>query len=166
MYRRILLTHDGSELADQAVTHAGALAKATGAEVVVLQIVDSVSQIMAQMAPVSMEPMSAGPATVDIAEESVSSQHQEADQNLAAVRATLEAAGAPKVTVVVAEGRPQDAIVEAAEQLGCDLVVMATHGRSGLGRVLLGSVADHVVRNTANAAVLLIRPSEPDAKRD
>ena len=56
--------------------------------------------------------------------------------------------------------KPYEHIVAAANKLGCDLIVMATHGRSGLGRVLLGSVADHVVRNATNQAVLLVRAKE------
>ncbi len=160
MYRKILLTHDGSELAGNAVSHATALAKATGAEVVVLQVVDSVSQLMAQMTTGAIEPLPAGQVTVEIAEESVASQHADAEENLGAVKAALEAEGVQNVRVIVAEGRPQDAIIDAVNELDCDLVVMATRGRTGLGRALLGSVADHVVRNTPKAAVLLIRPGE------
>ena len=63
-----------------------------------------------------------------------------------------------KVSIEVAEGVPGDAVVEAAQRLGCDLVIMATHGRSGLGRAVLGSVADHVVRHV-HSAVLLVRPT-------
>ena len=47
-----------------------------------------------------------------------------------------------------------------AADLGCDLVVMATHGRSGIERALLGSVADQVVRHARGFAVLLVRPEE------
>lgn len=52
-------------------------------------------------------------------------------------------------------------IVEEAARIGVDLIVMATHGRGALGRLWLGSVADHVVRH-ASVPILLIRPQEPD----
>jgi nucleotide-binding universal stress UspA family protein len=59
-------------------------------------------------------------------------------------------------------GAPAGAeIVEAAARIGADLIVMATHGRGALGRLWLGSVADHVVRH-ASVPLLLIRPPEPD----
>ncbi len=156
MYERIMLTHDASELASQAIRHAAALAKATGAEIVVLQVVDSVSQLMAQMSTGTIEPMPTGQVTAQLAEESVAGQRDLAEENLGHVRAALEAEGVEKVSLHVMEGRPQDAIVQAVQELGCDMVIMSTNGRSGLGRALLGSVTDHVVRNTPHAAVLVV----------
>src|SRR5262245_12192442 len=110
MYEKIMLTHDASELASEAIRHTSALAKALNAEVVVLQVVDSVSQLMAQMATGTIEPMPAGPMTAELAEESVAGQHQVAEDNLGHVRAALEAEGVAhdKVSLVVVEGRPQD----------------------------------------------------------
>lgn len=65
-----------------------------------------------------------------------------------------------EVSTQVAEGNPYALIPQATADEGCDLVVIATHGRSGLGRALLGSVADHVVRNTPTATVLIVHPDE------
>jgi len=62
-------------------------------------------------------------------------------------------------------GAPTGAeIVEAAARIGVDLIVMARHGRGALGRLWLGSVADHVVRH-ASVPILLIHPQEPDTPR-
>ena len=66
------------------------------------------------------------------------------------------------MSIEVVEGQPAQSITDSVERLDCDLVVIATHGRSGLGRALLGSVADHVARHTPTAAVLLIRPQRDD----
>jgi len=156
VYKKILLTHDGSDLAGQAIRHAAGIAKATGAEVVVLQVVDSVAQLMAQMTTGTIEPLPAGPLTAEIAQESVSGQHQLAEQNLGHVRDALMEQGVGKVSMVVVEGRPEDAIVQAVQDLGCDLVVISTHGRTGFRRAMMGSVADHVIRHTPNAPVLVI----------
>lgn len=165
MYQKILLTHDASDLASQAVHHASMLATATGAEVVVLQAVDSVSQLMAQMATGTIEPLPVGAMTAEIAEESVSGQRDLAEDNLGQVRAALVAEGVPaeKIRLVVVEGRPQDVIADTVTQLGCDLVVISTRGRSGLRRAVLGSVADHIVRNTPGAPVLVVH-LDPQAK--
>ncbi len=66
--------------------------------------------------------------------------------------------GIATVSTVARSGKPGRAIVKLAAEEGCDAIVMSTHGRTGLRRAMLGSVADYVVSN-ADAAVLLIRPS-------
>jgi len=158
VYKKIMLTHDASDLASQAVHHASILARATGAEGIVLQAVDSVGQLMAQMSTGTIEPLPAGPMTAEVAEESVAEQHRLAEQNLGHVRAALEASGVPgdKITLEIVEGRPPDAIPQAVKDLDVDLVICATHGRSGFRRAVLGSVTDHLVRNTPGAPVLVV----------
>jgi len=60
----------------------------------------------------------------------------------------------------VLEGRAGEALVNYAQQGGFDLVVLGTHGRSGLARTLLGSVAEYVVRHLHGVPVLLFHPEE------
>jgi len=160
VYKRILLTHDGSELAEAATEHAATLAKATGAPVLLLQVIDSVAQILAQTASLAAEPAAAGAIAANVAEEAVQAQQAAAQKNLEALQAALERAGVAKVETMIMEGSPGDAVVSCAEEHGCDLIVIATHGRSGIKRAILGSVADHVVRHTRNAAVLLVRSKD------
>jgi len=69
----------------------------------------------------------------------------------------LVAKGVP-TDILVTVGNATDGIVDAADSEGVDLIVMSTHGRSGIGRLVLGSVADAVVRRTT-LPVLLVRPS-------
>ena len=64
-----------------------------------------------------------------------------------------------KHEVIVKTGKPAESIIQAAEDLDVDLIVMATHGRSGVARLFLGSVAEHVVRG-AQRPVLSVRPRE------
>ncbi len=70
----------------------------------------------------------------------------------------------PKVAVdhQLTEGDAATQVLRVARESGCDLIVMGTHGRTGLGRLLLGSVAEQVVRK-ANCAVLTVRPPLPQA---
>ena len=157
MYRKILLTNDGSEVADLAIDHAATVAKGANTPVTVVQAIDSVGQMMSRMTPM-IEPMPAGDVTVEIAEETVNGQREAAQQNLARVKAMLAAQGISNVSTIIVEGGAGDAVLEVAAAEGADLIVMATHGRSGLGRAIMGSVADHVVRNSKNEAVLLVRP--------
>jgi nucleotide-binding universal stress UspA family protein len=160
MYKKILLPLDGSDLSHQAIPHAVELAKGLGAEVVLLQVIDSVAQIIAETTPATIEPIPSGQLTVDIAESAVAGQREAAEANLAKAVGQFVAAGVPegKVSMEVAEGPAAQTITDEVARLGCDLVIIATHGRSGLGRVLLGSVADHVARHTPSAAVMLVRP--------
>lgn len=159
MFQRILLPSDGSDLSDAAIDHAAALAERFEATVIVLQVIDSEAQIIAQTAPATIEPIPSGQITAQIAHEAVESQRARAHENLDRVAAALRERGINTETSVV-EGGPGEAIAAAADTLECDTVVMATHGRSGFKRAVLGSVADHVARHTPNAAVLLIRPPE------
>jgi nucleotide-binding universal stress UspA family protein len=158
MYKKVLLTLDGSELSALALPHAVQIASASGAEIVLMRVIDSVAHVIAQAAPTGIE---AGPGlvTAELAQEAVAGQRIAAERDLTEAAQQLNAQGINRVSVEVVEGVPGDAVVETAQRLGCDLIVMATHGRGGLGRVLLGSVADHVVRH-ARSAVLLVRPPE------
>lgn len=156
-YKKLLLTHDSSELADAAIAPAAELARATGASVLVLHAIDSVADAMVQMTAGST--WGATEATVQVAEQAVAAQRDEAEQTLARVAAALHAAGVTDVQTSIVEGAAGTAIVDAATREGVDVIAMATHGRSGIVRTLLGSVADHVVRHVG-CAVLLCRPPE------
>jgi nucleotide-binding universal stress UspA family protein len=91
--------------------------------------------------------------TEDILENLVN-EHQEALEKLAAPRRATVSFGPPVVEV----GDPRDTIVGTAKGLGIDLIVMGTHGRRGLSRVVMGSVAEDVIRH-APCPVLVVRPA-------
>ena len=71
MYSKIVLTLDGSEVSHQAIPHAVTLAKQTGAEVILVQVIDSEAQVMIQTAGSSIEPMAVGQINADIAHDAV-----------------------------------------------------------------------------------------------
>jgi nucleotide-binding universal stress UspA family protein len=82
-----------------------------------------------------------------------------AERELAKVLASVQATW-PKSDSAFRQGAPQDAIIEAAGALGCDLIVIGTHGRHGVARLLLGSVAERIVR-LSPIPVLTVHPSAP-----
>lgn len=84
--------------------------------------------------------------------------YQDARATLAEIAATL-AQGVSRVAVETRVGAPAASIAEAARHYGADLIVMATHGRSGLSHIIAGSVAEDVLR-TASCPVLVLRDSE------
>jgi nucleotide-binding universal stress UspA family protein len=160
MYQKILVPLDGSDLSHEAIPNAIQLATSVNAPVILLQVIDSVSQIIAETTPATIEPIPSGQLTVEIAESAVEGQRQAAEENLAAAIERFVEGGVSRdqITTQISEGSAAQTIVDEVARLGADVVVIATHGRSGLGRVLMGSVADHVARHTPDAAVLLIRP--------
>jgi nucleotide-binding universal stress UspA family protein len=85
---------------------------------------------------------------------------RETDQELEAWRAEARGLGAERVETKRVVGTPWDAIVTAAREGSFDLIVMSTHGRTGLAHVFIGSVAERVVRH-APCPVLVLRPVQP-----
>ena len=146
MYRRILVPLDGSVLAEKVLPHAIAVAKAIGAEVTLVTVVQHTlggpgKAYLETLPEVVAERKTAVNAEAKIYLEKV--QRELKERGVAAHGDTLE-------------GDVAAAIIGYAEQKGIDLIAMATHGRSGLDRFILGSIAEKVVRGTLKP-VLLIR---------
>ena len=142
MYEHILLPTDGSDAAAQAAPHAIDLAKRYDATLHLLSVVDTAAL---------------GP---DVRTEVVVGQFEEMAQDaIDDLTERAERAGVSTVTGTVAHGAAHRAICAYADEHDVDLIVMSTHGRSGLGRFLLGSVTEKVIRR-ASVPVLAIRAAE------
>ncbi len=145
MYRKILVPLDGSDLAEAVLPHVEMLAKANGSEVIVLRVAVNPAYQFAMTEP-------------SIVGVLVSDMEAESEKYLKRVSEQLKAHGI-SVTSEMVEGSTADCILKVAEEKGADLIAMSTHGRSGVARWLIGSVADRVVR-TAKVPVLLVRPAQ------
>ena len=150
MYQHILVPLDGSELSEAVLPHAQALAQRLGARLLLLRAANFPTALAAQTQP----DMSLPPP--ELLDEAVQGEVEEARDYLTQVSQWLKDANT-KVAWEVVEGDPSRAIVDTARKEGCDVIAMATHGRSGVPRLLLGSVADRVVRES-HLPVLLVRP--------
>lgn len=135
--RTILAPLDGSPLAEGALGRAAELAGAAGARLVLLRAVEA-SPLL-------------GPDRVEVEVRLV----QEAEAYLAEAAARARSLGAREVSTSVWYGAAPWAIAEAARANRADLIVMTSHGRSGLGRLILGSVAEAVLRSTTTPILLL-----------
>ncbi len=157
MYQNAIVTTDGSELAATALKHVPQVTSPDG-KVTVIAVVDSVGQVIAKTTPAGFElaAMTDGRLT----EEIVEAQREEAQKNLDVAKAALTAAGMKNVETIILDGLPGDRIVELAQQRKADVVVMSTHGRSGIRRAVLGSVTDHVLRHLEGTAMLLVHPGD------
>jgi nucleotide-binding universal stress UspA family protein len=127
MYQHILIPTDGSELAERGVVHGLALAKSVGAKVSAIYVVEPLLAVTGDFASV-----------------------------LDRVENAARKAGVPCETIEVENVPPDRAIVAAAEDKGCDLIVMSWHGRSGLSTLLIGSVTNKVL-TYAKTPVLVCR---------
>lgn len=156
-FQKILVTHDGSKLASAALPYANVLAAQLRADVTLLQVIPTVTQEAAALIPIAVPPTvsSPVPANGNIAREIVRDKVKKARTELEELKTALEKNRIGKVSIIVKQGNAPSTIVKVAQQKQCDLIVISTHGRSGFGRALLGSVADHVIRH-APCPVLVI----------
>ena len=149
--RRILVPLDGSPLAEAILDHAMRIARLEPeAEIVLLEIVPPIPS------PTLVPQSLLAPASAK--EEIARAQEAAAREYLEGVAARVRSAGLRCRTRVEFAGKVAAAILETARAESADLVALCTHGRSGLVRIALGSVADKVVR-ASTAPVLLFRPS-------
>jgi len=147
MYQRILVATDGSDLSKTAVSSAIGLAAAIGAELVALYVVPRY--------PVSYFEGGITISVADIAR----TEKQWSDKGQAvvdAVQVQAKAQGITAETVVAQSDLVAESIMATATKYGCDLVVMASHGRKGIKRVLLGSETQHVLTHST-VPVLVLR---------
>jgi nucleotide-binding universal stress UspA family protein len=149
MFKKLLIAIDGSDIAERALDAGIALAKAHGASITILTATDPVATGIGSG---GFGTISAGSIVTQLEE----AYEAEAQKLLTAARARVEAEGLTAETLHLPRHRPADAIIETAEQTGIDTIVMGSHGRRGLGRLLLGSQAADVLAR-ATIPVLIIR---------
>lgn len=155
MYSRLLIPTDGSHESHTAIEHAKVLARATGASIVVLEVIESPDEVWKRASAAGWLPTGDGFLTDENVARLIEAERRAAADHLRALEGELRRAGLDHVESRIVEGKPGPAIIEAAREVGCDAIVMATHGRSGLVRLLLGSVAEYVTR-CAECAVVLV----------
>ncbi len=145
--KRVVLPLDGSAVSEEALPHAVAVAKALDVGITLIR---------------TISPMSYGDAFADyvpaIYDDVTSEVESDVSDYLAFHAGRIQGLGIEDVVQVSASGYPAAAILDEVGDDGEKLVVMGTHGRSGVGRWLLGSVADRVVRHS-QGPVLIIRPT-------
>ena len=143
MYKKILVPLDGSELAKKVLEEAEKLAKSFGSEIVLFQVVPFM--------PIYGSPELVTPLIVD------EKQKETAERYLHNLTEELKKRGFKSTSMVKTGQQVAVEIIDFAKESGVDLIVMCTHGRSGITRWVLGSVA-HKVLTRAETPILLLRP--------
>lgn len=148
MYKKILIATDGSEPSARAVEHGVGLAKATGAKVVIVNVTEIWS---------ALEVARAAEAGIsDPVEQYEKLADQAAEKTLAAAAAAAKKAGIDAETLHVRDQAAAEGVVSAAKDNNCDLIVVGTHGRRGINRMILGSQATKVLTHS-EIPVLVVR---------
>ncbi|MBF8299096.1 MAG: universal stress protein [Dehalococcoidia bacterium] len=139
-----LVPLDGSALAEQALPLAKERARRQNASLLLVRVVNPARQLVAaSMAGGGME--SSTPLDPEVMEAAVQAETKEANDYLQRKGAELKRDGF-QVQVEVRTGTPSQELIACAKERQVDLIVITTHGRSGLGRMVFGSVADEVIR--------------------
>jgi nucleotide-binding universal stress UspA family protein len=154
--KRILIALDGSPLAEQVLKPAVEIGRLTGAELLLLRVVRPIK--LPEYGWSVSSAVHLAQALEDL-NEWEKKQCESAEKYLDATAAPLRARAMAVRTRVVIEDQPAVGILQEAQKEDADLIALATHGRRGLSRFFLGSIADKVVRG-GRLPVLLVRPKE------
>jgi nucleotide-binding universal stress UspA family protein len=147
MYKKILVPLDGSDLAECVLPHMEAIARGCQVQdVVFLRVVEPLTKMRSIL----------GSDVTEQDMESIDSQNRAAAEKY--LRQLVKHTKYSGVTIrsEVVAGSPADSIADYADKNGVDLIIIATHGRSGISRWVWGSVADRVLRS-ASVPVLMVR---------
>jgi len=150
MFDSILVPTDGSEHATRAAEHGAALARAFSASLHVMAVIDTRT---------AGGPFSGG----DFEDETLDRMTADAEDTVTAITDTVDAAGTIQTTIRT--GNPAEEICAYRDDHYIDLIAMGTHGRTGVGRYLAGSVTESVVRQ-ADVPVFTVRATEQSRETD
>ena len=137
MFKHLLLPTDGSPASEAAIQKALALAKEVHARVTGLHVIPEFHVFTYQTEMLE-----------DTREQFTKDSQSRAVQFLAVIQKAAEEAGVVRVTAYMASDHPYQAIIKAAEDRGCDLIAMASHGRKGMSGLLLGSETQKVLTHS------------------
>jgi nucleotide-binding universal stress UspA family protein len=152
MYRKILVPLDGSATSARGLEEAIGLARASGASLVLLHVIDAY-------------PLAVEMATPDTWEKVVEGLRRHGQALLDRAEATAREHGVATASRMLEfpSGRVADAILQEAKAVDCDLILMGTHGRRGFGHMMMGSDAERVVHESP-LPVLLVRHPESKSR--
>lgn len=139
MFRNILVAYDGSDLSKRGLEKAITLAKAVGAQITGFHVAPDLDSSMRAYLP----------EAAYIPDEYNEKAEDAAKEQLKEIEHQCAAAGVPYTVHYVVSEFVADSIVEAAEKYKCDLIVIASHGRAGLARMMLGSQTQKVLAHAA-----------------
>lgn len=143
MYKHVLIATDGSDVGEKAIIQGVEVAKRFGAKVTIMKV----TEMWSALDVAGRDAL----ARIDTYEKAASDA---ANAVLAKAKKIADAAGVTCDTLHVPDRVPADGIVGTADDLGCDLIVMGSHGRRGINKLLLGSQAQNVLSQTRKPVLI------------
>lgn len=137
MFKNILLASDGSDLSRRAMHEAVQLAKSMSAKMIALAVAVDFNPYIATELVMSNDEM-----------QPLSEILKDAESHVKEIEELAKSSGVEVQTHVVMGYEPAEEILKMAEEKSCDLIFMASHGRSGIDRIFLGSQAEKVLKNS------------------
>jgi nucleotide-binding universal stress UspA family protein len=152
MYKKILIPLDGSDLSEHALQHLDSISINDDSGIILLRVVEPMTALIA-----------GGSYALELAAEAKKQAKADAEAYLTKIATSLKKKGMRTETLVT-EGVPADDILDYVAENKVDLVIMSTHGRSGISRWFAGSVAEKVIRHST-VPVLIAPPHGARTKR-
>jgi nucleotide-binding universal stress UspA family protein len=153
MFKNILVPLDGSETAEVVLENAKGLAKALGAHLTLVRVVD-IAALTRSIVPASNDMGSVTQEIQDIIDETISAELKDAEDYLGGIAKACQSEGI-EASSQVRQGVAGEELLEAIEEEHIDVATIATHGRSGISRTIFGSVADQLVRESGKPVLVI-----------
>ncbi len=163
-FKKILLPHDGSECASIILPHAASIAKSSHAEIILLHVTTPYVHEFSYSGLYDIGTPSSSDTYHQFLQDMTKRIKESAIADLKKVKEELLSAGVKKITTKVVEGYPPEIILYIAQREKIDLIMMSTHGRTGLKKVLIGSVAEQIIHQAA-CPVFTVHPNQKDIKK-
>ena len=144
MFKHVLISTDGSPASNKAAKAGISLAKALGAKVTAYYAIES-------MPPIYSEDYVLDPKVIEGIEKSA---HQEGQKYVDTIGKLAKSAGVPFASMVTKASTPYEGIIDAAKKRKCDVIFMASHGRHGLSKLIMGSVTQKVLTHSKTPVVV------------
>lgn len=157
MFKKIMVCLDGSELAEKILPYAVAEATCFNSELVLFRVVSEPLLVTPVLPGITGMPVDAA----RVGKKAIAEEN-EARAYLQKLVENIQADNELRISFETAQGTAGPTIIQYCQENEIELIAIATHGRTGPGRVVLGSVADYVVRHSS-LPLLLIRPSKEGA---
>lgn len=158
MFEHALVTTDGSAFARLILQYVPSVVGPNG-RVTIIEVIDDPGRLLAKT-NAGFEFALASTMGLNVAEEVIAGERLAAEVTLKAATRCLNDAGIADVETLVLQGAPGEVIVAEAKRQRADILLMATHGRTGLKRVVMGSVTNYVLHHLEDIPILLIHPQD------
>ncbi len=163
-FKRILVTHDGSDCASAILPYVTSLENTLNAEIILLRVIGPFITDYGLSGMIDIGPLASSMSYGIHADELAREVKKVSLKEMDIIKNNLIKSGAKKVKTIVLEGYAPEVIQYIIKKEKIDLIMMSTHGRTGLRKALLGSIAEQTI-HSSSCPVFTVRPKEIPKKK-